>query len=343
MSDIEATKQRFSAFLAARLSSPAAKAEWRANLELGYRELGSRTLGDVLPQGALLKCIEIAKRPELYEKVVSKIAAAVHAEAYPRVVAHRATLGSYVPDDAKKKIDLLLARPNLVNPTLIREMLAQEAMKDLMEDVLEGALKEFNQNVNPFFADWGIPAIVKKVMPIGSGAVLKSLESVRAEFDKRLDPEIKKFLGAFSKKALDRTATLMTEKGDSPKFVELRKAVAAWLYAQPIGDLTKGADAEAVKLGQEAGVLVAARVAASKDLAQEVEASIAAFYKKHETESLDAIRKAYGIDYAPDFDALAEATWPIVERAASSATLNAWAASVVGEFLSQEAATPPLS
>lgn len=336
MSDIEAKKQRFSTFLVARLTSPEARAEWRSNLERGYQELGARTLAEALPHDALLRLLEIAKKPELYEKLVSKIATAVHAESYPRVTTHSATLGSYVPEPAKKKIEQMLARPNLVNPKLVREILAQEAMEELMQDVLFDALKEFNEKVNPFFADWGIPGIVKKVMPIGSGAVLKSLESVRGEFDKRLDPEIKKFLGVFSKKALDRTAGLMIDKGDSPKFVELRKAVATWLYAQPIGELTKSADAEAVRLGQEAGVLIAAQAAASKDLAKEVESVIAAFYKKHERDSLDAIRAAYGIDYAPDFDVLAEATWPLVERIVTSETLVSWATSIVGEFLSQE-------
>ena len=337
MSDIEAKKQRFSAFLSARLTSPAARSEWRANLERGYQELLARKLSEALPHEALLRMLEIAKKPELYEKLVSKIAVAVHAEAYPRVVSHGATLGSYVPEPAKKKIELLLARPNVVNPKLVREILAQEAMEDLMQDVLFDALKEFNEKVNPFFADWGIPGIVKKVMPIGSGAVLKSLDSVRGEFDKRLDPEIKKFLGVFSKKALDRTAGLMIDKGDSPKFVELRKAVATWLYAQPVGELTKSADPEAVKLGQEAGVLIAAQVAASKDLATEVEASIAAFYKKHEKDTLEAIRSAYGIDYAPDFDALAEATWPLVVQIVTSDTLVDWATSIVGEFFAQDA------
>ena len=336
MSDLEAKKQRFAAFLKARLTSPAARVEWRENLEKGYRELMARTLGDALPEAALLHLVELAKKPELYTRAIAKIAAAVHADTYPRVIAHQATLGSYVPPAARANIDALLARPNLVNPKLVREVLAQEAMEDLMKDVLFDALKEFNEKVNPFFADWGIPGIVKKVMPIGSGAVLKSLDAVRGEFDKRLDPEMKKFLAAFSKKALDRTANLMIDKGDSPKFVELRKAIATWLYAQPIGELTKGADAEAVKLGQEAGVQIAQAVAASPDLAVEVSAAIHAFYTKHEKQTLEAIRAAYGIDYAPDFDALAEATWPLVERTVTSDVLLAWSSTIVGEFLDQE-------
>lgn len=296
----------------------------------------ARSLGDALPAAALLHLVDLAKKPDLYTRAIAKIAAAVRIETYPRVIAHQATLGSYVPHAARENIDALLARPNLVNPKLVREILAQEAMEDLMKDVLFDALKEFNEKVNPFFADWGIPGIVKKVMPIGSGAVLKSLDVVRGEFDKRLDPEIKKFLGAFSKKALDRTANLMIDKGDSPQFVELRKAIAAWLYAQPIAELTKGADPEAVALGQEAGVKIAQAVAASPELAKEVSAAIHAFYTKHEKDTLATIRTSYGIDYTPDFDALAEATWPLVERAATSDVLIAWSTALVGEFLEQE-------
>jgi hypothetical protein len=336
MSDIEAKKQRFATFLVERLTSPEAKREWRTNLEAMYGELEGRTLADVLPREALRAGLELAKRPDVYTSLVSKIGTAVHTEAYPRVLAHEATLGSYVPTPAREKIDALLARPNLVNPKLVREVLAQEAMEDLMKDVLFDALKEFNEKVNPFFAEWGIPGIVKKVMPIGSGAVLKSLETVRGEFDKRLDPEIKKFLGVFSKKALDRTAGLMIEKGDSPKFVELRKAVARWLYEQPVGDLTRAVDAEAVGLGREASMLVAAEVARSSRVARDVDASIDAFYARHAGDTMRAIRASYGIDFVPDFDALAEATWPLVERAVRSDVCVSWATEIVGEFLSRE-------
>ena len=336
MSDIDAKKQRFATFLVERLTSPEAKRELRANLEAMYAELEGRTLADVLPREALRAGLELAKRPDVYTKLVSRIGTAVHTEAYPRVLSHEATLGSYVPAAARAKIDELLARPNLVNPKLVREVLAQEAMEDLMKDVLFDALKEFNEKVNPFFAEWGIPGIVKKVMPSGSGAGLKSLETVRGEFDKRLDPEIKKFLGVFSKKALDRTAGLMIEKGDSPKFVELRKAVARWLYDQPVGDLTRAVDAEAVGLGREASMLVAAEVAGSSRVARDVDASIDAFYAKHAGDTMRAIRAAYHIDFAPDFDALTEALWPLVERTVRSDVCVSWATTIVGEFLARE-------
>ncbi len=334
---VEVKKARFKAFLAARIDSPAAEAEWRANLERGYRELRAKPLTELLPRAALGRLVEAARRPELYEALAAKISVAVHAEAYPRVLAHEAKLGSYVPAAGRAKIDALLARPNLVNPKLVREILKQEAMEDLMREVLFDALKEFNQNVNPFFAEWGIPAIVKKVMPIGAGAVLKSLDSVRGEFDKRLDPEIRKFLGAFARKALDRTAALMIDKGDSPKFVELRHAVARWLYEQPVGELARAADAEAVALGREAGLLIAAQAAASRDLTREVEGAIDAFYTRHRTDTLDAILAHYGVTYAPDLDALASGTWGLVKCAARSDTALDWAANLLGEFLEAEA------
>lgn len=324
---------RFRAFLTQRLDSQGAAAEWRANLERGYEELLTRPLGEVLPKAALLRLVEAGRRPEVYERAIAKVSQAVHAEAYPRVLRHEATLGSYVPKEGRAKIAALLARPNLVNPKLVREVLAQEAMEDLMREVLFDALKEFNQNVNPFFAEWGIPGLIKKVMPIGSGAVLKSLDSVRGEFDKRLDPEIRKFLGAFARKALDRTANLMIDKGDSPKFIELRRAVAEWLYAQPVGELARAVDSEAVALGREAGVLIAAHAAAADELSRELTEAIGAFYTRHEGEPLASVLAHYDVTYAPDFDALADGTWPLVRTAAKSATALDWATQVYGEFL----------
>ena len=51
-------------------------------------------------------------------------------------------------------------------------------------------------SVNPFFAEWGLPAILRKVLPIGASAVMKSLESVKGEFDRRL--ELRPLLAEFA-------------------------------------------------------------------------------------------------------------------------------------------------
>ena len=101
-------------------------------------------------------------------------------------------------------------------------------------------------------------------------------------------------------------------------------------------DPAREVDAEAVGLGREASMLVAAEVAGSSRVARDVDASIDAFYAKHAGDTMRAIRAAYHIDFAPDFDALTEALWPLVERTVRSDVCVSWATTIVGEFLARE-------
>src|SRR5262249_39299037 len=122
---------------------------------------------------------------------------------------------------------------------------------------LYDGLKEFSEKVNPFTAEWGIPSLLKRLSVLGAG-LGKGLDSVRAEFDRRLEPEIRKFLAGFSRRGLRGMVALTMAKNDLPKSVALRKRLAAWLLEQQLGELARGADEETIALGQEIGLDIAA-------------------------------------------------------------------------------------
>lgn len=338
MTEPDDRKARLSTFLAARLGEESAKEEWRRNLEASFASLRGARVSDVLPRGAVAAALAVVNRPQVFTALVSPLALAFEREVLPRLREQRAALGAFVPEAGRQKIDALLARPSPVSPELVREVLAQEAMEEVMRDVLYDALHAFNSKVNPFFADWGIPGIVKKIMPIGSGAVLKSLDSVRAEFDKRLEPEIRKFLAGFSRKALDRVGGFMVTRGDEPQFIELRRAVARWLYTQSLAELTAGVDDETVKLGREASILIAAQVASSGELARDIDSWLTGFYAKYGDRTVAEALQDHGITYIPDWDSLSEALWPLVKQIATSEPVISWVSGLIAEFLSAEAA-----
>jgi hypothetical protein len=140
---------------------------------------------------------------------------------------------------------------------LVRHVCEHEAAETVLRDVLSRGLREFNEKVNPVFAEWGLPALLKRIVPLGFGAVMKSLEAARAELDRRLEPELAKFVTVFTRKALKGTADFVIAHQGDPAFVALREstlrfaaelAVSAWpkRAERSIGELAADAVVDAL-------------------------------------------------------------------------------------------------
>jgi hypothetical protein len=333
-------RARFKTFMQARLTSDRARAEWRAELERGWAMLLETKLLALVEPASLLKAVENATRREAFEKVVAPVFVAGRKDIFPIVKSNDDTLGTYVPKDARDAIDELLGKPGFMHDKLVEEIMKQEVVEEIMRDILSDALEEFNDKVNPFFADWGLPGLIKKFVPIGGGAVLRSIESVRGEYDKRLKPEIKKFLQGFSRRALDKTAKAIIARADDPQSVALRRALAKWLWEQKVKDLVANVDDEKWALGEKAGLLIAQQTAQTKRVQDARNDLVYAFFKKHDGHTVKEALAAYGVDPVLDFDILAEATWPAVKAIATSEVAMSYVAGIVAEFVASEARGP---
>jgi hypothetical protein len=336
-------RARFSEFMVKRLSSSRARAEWRAELENGYKMVLGQKLGTFVDEAALLRAIESATARDVWKKVISPTFVAGRKDVFPIVKADDSALSTYVPEDARKAIDELLGLPGFVHEKLVHEVMRQEVVEEIMRDVLTDALEEFNDKVNPFFADWGLPGLIKKFVPIGGGAVLKSLDTVRGEYDKRLKPEIQKFLQGFSRRALDKTAKVVIARSDDPKSVALRRAIAKWLWEQKVSELVEKVDEAKWALMEKAGLSIAQETAQTKRVKDSRDELVRAFMTKHSGHTVAEILEHYGIQPAPDFDAIAEATFPALATIATSSVATSYVSGIVAEFMASENRTAPPS
>jgi len=94
---------------------------------------------------------------------------------------------------------------------LLREMLENDATEAVMRDVLHEALVVL-QKVNPFFADWGLPSLLRKLSPLASARWARRSTRWRAEFDRRLEPEMRSSCKAFSRRALRQFADFTIQR-----------------------------------------------------------------------------------------------------------------------------------
>jgi hypothetical protein len=329
---ISALRARHVAYLGERLVDERAKADFVRSFVNAYEHVLAQRVRDLVDvEHVVTGLSRIATEPQV-RSLVAPIAREVHA----RIVASLATddvkLGTYVPDAARAAIDELVARADLVPEPLVRRVLEQEAVEEILRDVLYDALVEFNDTVNPFFAEWGLPALIKRFVPIGSGAVLKSISAVRTEFDKRLEPEIRKFLLAFSRRAKGKMADFIVSKGGDPAFVALRKSVVSFFYDQTIGEIVAGFDPKARASADRAAEEIAVAVAGSDRPREQLRAELEAMLREHGDEPLGKVLAGFGVTVEPELEAVAELVWPTVKMLLESPPAKAFYERITWEF-----------
>ncbi|MBX3233168.1 MAG: hypothetical protein KIT84_20465 [Labilithrix sp.] len=329
---IAALRSRQIAFLTERLTDERARGDWRRSFEAGYDHLLTLPLEAVLDPKALVAALEEVLTQAAVRGHLAPIVREVHRRTLANLRTDDAKLGDYVPEAARESIDELVARPDLVPEEVIRRVFDDEVVEVIMRDVIYDSLVEFNESVNPFFAEWGLPALIKKVMPIGSGAVLKSMSAVRGEFDKRLEPEMRKYLLVAARKSKGKIADFVVGKSGDPKMVALRRNVARFLYDETVAALTKNVDDDA-RMELDAAIEAIVEGALQNERVKErLLAELEALVAEHGETTIGAFLERIGVVERPALDALADLTWPFVKLALESPPARAFWERVTWDF-----------
>lgn len=332
-------RARHLAFLEARLASPAAAEEWRANVAAVYDALLVARVGSVVDPQALAHAVDVALTSDVVERAVRPLARRLRPLILAELRAEKGKVRDRVPASAQQHLDALVTRPGLMPERLLREVAEQDAIEEIMRDVLYDGFKEFSEKVNPFTAEWGIPLLLKRVGVIG-GAVAKGVDAVKAEFDHRLEPEIRRFLAGFSRRGLESMVDATIARSDQPTSIAVRRHLVAWVLEQELAELTRSADEEAIALVQEIALDVAAaelsRAAGRERRRALIVAAVEGVREKTVGEALADL----GITLRVDTAAIAEASWPVVLAVLASAPVKAWLENLVAEFYDGELAEP---
>ena len=332
---LAALKARHLAFLEARLVSAEAEADWKKSLGPIVADLLAIKVGDLASPQHMADAADALFTPEAVERTVRPLARHIVNVVIHELHAEKGTVGARVPAATKKRIDQLLERPGLFPDRLVRALSEEYAVEEVMRDTLYDALKEFSEKVNPFTADWGLPGLLKKLGPFGMG---KGFDSMRADFEKRLDPEIRKFLQGMSRKSLRKMVEFTIAKADEPRFIAVRKRLVGWMLEQEIASLSRSTDVEVVLLGQDIALDITAAELSRGGFRERrramIEAALVARKDRTVKEALDEL----GVGLVLDVDTLATATWPMVRAALGAPAVRAWLEGIVGEFYDAEIA-----
>lgn len=301
-----------------QLVSPEAEATFREGLKFGWEALLAKPIAELVNPAALDESLDRILEPKLVREATAPIGRALRAWLLGQLQADEAFVGDYVPEAARTWIDGLISRSAPVRTRITKVVVEHETTEALMRDVLHDALTDFSNKVNPFFAEWGLPALLKRVMPLGSGAVLRSMESMKAEFDKRLEPEIRRFLQGASRQALRKLSGMLTNSEETPQAIALRAAIFEAILEQKVSELGAELGEEGFVLAQGVGDEVVAHFLSLDSIRTRRRAALEAFVEAHGGATLGEVLAQYEIGWVPDLDALATALWPVIESALAS-------------------------
>lgn len=302
-----------------------------AALDRGYDEFLSVRIRDAVDPAVLVPALHRALSSQSLRDYFAPIARDLSDRVIASLRSSHRELGAVVPEESRRAIDALLERPDLVPEALVRKVFEQQLVVDAIDDTLYDGLLQFNTTVNPFFADWGLPSILKR-MPIGGGLILSSMEALRSDFEKRLEPEIRKFVSVFSRRATTEMTEAVISRAGDPKFVELRRNVVAFLYTQSLAELLAGVGAEAERHGVEAAEHLVVALAERDRAERGLEKALERFVDEQGKGTIGEFLERTGAVGRPDTVAWAELLWPLVETVASSEAVRELVERVTGEF-----------
>ena len=329
---IAALRSRHVAFLAERLVDDRARGDFIRSFAGGYDHVMAQPIRELFDPKALVAGGAEVLASDAVRGLLAPIAREIHRRVLASLRSDDAKLGDYVPEGAREAIAELIARPDLVPEALVRKVVGDDVVEEIMRDVLYDALVEFNESVNPFFADWGLPALIKRFMPIGSGTVLKSMSAVRGEFDKRLEPEIRKFLLGFSRKSKTKIADFLVSSAGDPKQIALRQSIVAFFYEESLAKITENVDDDARMSADDAARARVREVLTKERPRGRLPAELEKLVEDHGDETLGAWLERIGVTERPDLTALAELVWPFVKLALESPPARAFWERVTWDF-----------
>ena len=328
---LEELKQRHLAFLEQRLTSAQARKDWVRACHDAYEEFLGVRIRDVLDPKTTARLLQRALDDASVRDFFAPALKELHREVLARLKSDRRPVGEYVPAQARLAIDSLLERRDLVPDGLVRKLFEQQAVEDAIDDTLYDALMQFNTTVNPFFADWGLPSILKR-MPIAGGMILSSMEALRAEFDRRLEPEVRRFLNVFSRRATGQIAEMFLARSGDPRLLELRSNLLVFLYTQSISEILAGVGEKEAGNAAEATEQIVRGLLDREASERGLERALASFIDKHGDETIGQWVHAAGATGTPNLEAWADLLWPRVEGVLSSTVFRDFLARITAEF-----------
>ncbi len=310
--------EALAAFLKARLSSDRTRDDWRRVLEGAWEHLLSVPLETFL--GSEVDAVVEAHLTR--ERIVDAVRPGIRLWLESTLVEARKDdrpIGRWVPAEAKAKMLELASRKGFVDPRWVEHIFQQKAMEDVITDTLYQSLRDFSTIIPRLVASL-TPSILGRIASIGTSVGSKIVD----EIERRLEPEIRKFLDKGGRKALDGAARFTIDHLDDPVSIEARKNTVLFALAQSPAFHVAHLDDEMVTAIDEIAEAIALSVADDPETRAIAKSVLDRLRQTHGPAPVRAWLEVIGLRAAPPFEAWAAVSWPYLKTILASPACEAF-------------------
>jgi len=321
-------RQALRVWLDQRLTGPSGLADYKRLLDAGWDELRQRKLVEVVPRASVDRWIEAHLVPDRVAELVHPWVTVALRDVVEDARKDTQPVGRWIPDAAKTRIERLVMRPGAVDPGLIRAMFKDKANEAMLADTLTATIKDFSTM---------IPKLILSLVPKGPFGVLGGASNIVTklveEVERRLEPEIHRFVAGGTKRALERAADFAVAHADDATSVEQRRNLLRFLWAQSGQMHVKPIDEIAFHEIELIGRDIARHIAERPETKVMVKTAVDRFYTRYDAGTVGQVLDAHHLTIRPPIEAIAESTWPALQTLHVLPIVQAWREALIDEIL----------
>lgn len=329
---VQRTAEDLGAWLAARMTNERGKTEWRKLIEAAWKQLLAEKLSVLIPREPIERLLAaLLTDPQQLAALVTFDVRGALTPAVETMRADSKKIGRWIPAEARQRLMNLAQEKGTVDPQWIRALFREKAIEAIVSDTLYRALIDFSTIV---------PRMIQSLMPGGLAKIGGLGTRVVEEIEKRLEPEIRKFLDKGTRRALESASSFAIDHLDDKVSLEFRKNMLSFALDQPASFHVNALSDARLKEIEAIARMIAQHVATNEETKTRLTEELDKISKKYGEKSVSEVLGELGVTEAPPYDQWAEVTFAILERAVTAPEVRNYMGSIALELLEEVAPGP---
>jgi hypothetical protein len=286
-------------------------------LEAGWDRALTLPLETLVPRAALRSAMDAHLKPAWVEAVVVPSAKAYLETLNQRMQSSQTPLGAWMSPVARKDLEALVAAEGALDPAWVKAVFEQQLVEDILTDTMLWVLREFAQLV---------PRLLESLPGLGArfGPLASVSRKLIEELEKRIEPEIKKFLEKRARSALEGATRFACMHIDDDVAKRGRRNLMRFALDQPVSFHWQSVSAPRFETFTRVALELIRNWAASPVTHGVVDQVIDEIYQTFGAKPVQQSLDALGIRARPDFSTLAQVIRPVVLGFADTQAVADW-------------------
>lgn len=303
--------EKLADWLTERLTSDQGKDDFRELAAAAFDGLMAMPLCQVVPEASFSRGLDAALDERLTVGASRAAGPLVFEPLAEALLEEENGLGQWLDEASLERLEAIVARPGLIEDDWIDVLFSQTATEQLFADTLFRALEDFSEAVPRIVQDM-TPAALSRFASKLTGATGGVRDKLQQEVGRRLEPEIRRFVEAATRRLLDGAAAFLKGMVDGEAAQQARRNITRYALERPMKKYAAKVDEP---LRSELA-LVSEATMRSEEVRQALKRFLISIHRRWllraGDRSLADLLRDHEAEISFDVDAFTDAVWPAV-------------------------------